>query len=59
MYFVSGELDGNKTVTNAPQWDRYFQRPGFDMTLVEYQGRGHENFSDEVLHIFDSIGAEA
>ncbi len=27
FYFVSGELDGNKTVTNAPQWERYFSRP--------------------------------
>ncbi len=26
FYFVSGELDGNKTVTNAPQWERYFSR---------------------------------
>jgi predicted esterase len=54
LYFVSGELDGQKTVTNAPQWERYFSRPsGWDMTLVEYQGRGHENFSDEIQHIFD------
>ena len=56
MYFVSGELDGNKTEINAPQWDKYFRTPGFDMTLVEYQGRGHENFSDEILRIFEWMG---
>jgi pimeloyl-ACP methyl ester carboxylesterase len=56
MYFVSGELDGGKTVTNAPQFDKYYMQPGWDMTLVEYQGRGHEHFSDEILRIFDWMG---
>ncbi len=60
MYFVSGELDGDKggtkTTTNAPQWDKYFKHAPFDITLVEYLGRGHENFSDEILRIFDWMG---
>jgi pimeloyl-ACP methyl ester carboxylesterase len=60
MYFVSGELDadkaGTKTVTNAPQWDKYFEHAPFDMTLVEYRGRGHENFSDEILRVFEWMG---
>ncbi len=29
---------------------------GWDVTLVEYQGRGHENFSDEIQRIFDWMG---
>ena len=61
FYFVAGEMDGNKTVTNGPQLDRYFIVPRqdqklWDMTYVEYQGRGHENFSDEILRIFDWMG---
>lgn len=61
FYFVAGEFDGNKTVTNGPVLDRVFTRPAkdpslWDITYVEYQGRGHENFSDEVLRIFDWMG---
>ncbi len=60
MYFVGGELDGDKggtkTTTNAPQWDKYFKHAPFDITLVEYLGRGHENFSDEILRLFDWMG---
>jgi hypothetical protein len=28
----------------------------FDVTLVEYRGRGHEHFSDEIQRIFDWMG---
>ncbi len=61
FYFVGGELDGNKTVTNGPQLDRYFGKTAkdhelWDVTYVEYQGRGHEHFSDEILRIFDWMG---
>jgi hypothetical protein len=31
--------------------DRYLRR-GFDATYVEYLGRGHEHFSDEIVRIF-------
>lgn len=61
FYFVGGELDGNKTVTNGPQFDRYFGKTAkehelWDVTYVEYQGRGHEHFSDEILRILDWMG---
>lgn len=57
LYFVSGELDANRTANNAPDWDRYLsQTRGWDMTLVEYEGRGHEHFSDEIQRIFDWMG---
>ncbi len=52
FYIVSGEFDGGKSVHNARDVDRYMKR-GFDVTVVEFRGRGHENFSDEVLRIFD------
>lgn len=52
MLVVGGELDGGRLAKNAMDLDRYLQK-GFDLTYVEYQGRGHENFSDEILRIFD------
>ena len=38
-----------------PRLDRYFVR-GFNTTVVEYLGRGHEHFSDEILRLFDWMG---
>ena len=55
FYAVGGELDGNKVKRNARNLDRYL-RYHFDTTVVEYQGRGHEHFHDEVQRIFDWMG---
>ena len=55
LYFVCGELDGTKMQSNAQQFDLYLQRR-YSTTVVEYQGRGHEEFSDEILHLFDWMG---
>ena len=52
FYVVSGELDGDKMVQNARDLDRYLKR-GYPVTVVEYIGRGHEHFSDEIQNIFD------
>jgi pimeloyl-ACP methyl ester carboxylesterase/tetratricopeptide (TPR) repeat protein len=52
FYVVNGELDGGKPARNALDLDRYLRR-GFDTTVVEYRGRGHEDFSDEILRMFD------
>jgi len=52
FYVVLGELDGTKLTYNARDLDRYLQR-GYNCTVVEYLGRGHEHFSDEILRIFD------
>ena len=43
---------------NAREFDRYLksQHPLYDVTVVEYQGRGHEHFHDEILRIFDWMG---
>jgi len=54
-YFVCGELDGDKHVRNARDFDRYLQR-AFDVTVCEFQGRGHEFFADELLPLFDWMG---
>ncbi|MEX2174815.1 MAG: peptidase [Pirellulaceae bacterium] len=53
MYFVCGEKDGNKLAQNSIDWDRYLTRIGFDTMIVQYQGRGHEHFHDEIQTIFD------
>ena len=55
FYVVAGELDGAKLAKNARDLDRYLRR-GFDTTVVEYPGRGHEDFYDEILRIFDWMG---
>jgi len=55
IYVVGGELDGACLKRNAVDLDRYLTR-GFDTTYVEYRGRGHEHFSDEILRIFDWLG---
>ncbi len=55
FYFVCGELDGARMVRNARDLDRYLKR-GYNATVVEYLGRGHEDFSDEILRLFDWMG---
>jgi len=52
FYVVAGELDGDKMHRNARDLDRYLRR-GFDCTLVEFHGRGHEHFYDEIQRIFE------
>jgi pimeloyl-ACP methyl ester carboxylesterase len=51
LYLVGGELDAATFQRNTMDLDRYFAK-GFDTTYVEYRGRGHEHFSDEILRIF-------
>ena len=53
FYFVSGEKDSNKHAANAIDWDRYLLHSGFDTTIVQYQGRGHEHFHDEIQKLLD------
>jgi pimeloyl-ACP methyl ester carboxylesterase len=55
LYFVCGELDGGRMSTNARDLDHYLTR-GYNTTVVEYLGRGHEDFYDEIQRIFDWMG---
>jgi predicted esterase len=56
FYFVGGELDpGRTTAANAGDWDRYFIH-NYNITVVEYLGRGHDNFADEIIRLFDWMG---
>lgn len=52
FYFVGGELDGLKMEQNGRDLDRYLTRRDFDVMVVEYLGRGHEPFADEILRQF-------
>jgi predicted esterase len=52
LYFISGEKDGDKRVRNATDWDRYLTHSGYDVMIVEYQGRGHESFHDDIQNLF-------
>ncbi|MCH2114948.1 MAG: esterase family protein [Pirellulales bacterium] len=51
LYFVAGEKDGKIMVNNAAVLDKYFLKR-FDTTVVEFLGRGHESFHDEILEAF-------
>lgn len=55
FYFVCGEFDSSRMLANSRDWDRYL-RKGYNVTVVEYLGRGHEDFSDEILRLFDWMG---
>ncbi len=52
FYVLAGELDGEKTKNNARDLDRYMNAR-YDVTVTEYIGRGHEDFYDDIQHIFD------
>ena len=52
FYVVQGELDGDKVKDNATDLNRYMIHR-YDVTVVEYQGRGHEDFYEDIQNIFD------
>ncbi|HEX7446591.1 MAG TPA: peptidase [Pirellulales bacterium] len=50
LYLVTGELDGNDE--NVMRLDRCLSH-GYNLTAVEFVGRGREHFSDEIFRLFD------
>ena len=63
QYFVIGEMDGDNLALNQPEFDRYLSRAGFrssetgyDTMIVEYRGRGHEHFYEEIHRLFEWMG---
>jgi len=52
FYVVLGGLDGGRITRNALVLDRYLKN-GYNATVVDYIGRGHEHFLDEQLLLFD------
>lgn len=57
MYLVFGEMDGAVWVKDATNLDHYLTR-GTNTTVVQFKGRGHEHFSDELLRLFDWMGRQ-
>ena len=53
MYFVGGEMDGDRISKNGRVWDDYMSKIGYDVMVVDYLGRGHEHFQEEIHRIFD------
>jgi predicted esterase len=57
FYLICGERDGGnrslrKQSKTAGDLNRYLTR-GYDTTVVEFEGRGHEDFSDEIQRLFE------
>jgi pimeloyl-ACP methyl ester carboxylesterase len=62
LYFVTGELDAsvNRNM-NYYNFNRYLMAgntENYQCTVVTYIGRGHESFSDEILHLIDWMGRQ-
>src|SRR4029079_2225015 len=56
LYFICGERDGNKWAPNAVEWDRYLKHAdasAWDVMIVQYQGRGHESYHDDIQNVFE------
>jgi predicted esterase len=53
MYFIGGERDGGWLNDNGTELDRYLKGSKYDVTVVQYLGRGHEHFQDEIQRLFD------
>ncbi len=47
-YFVGGDLDVGRLQANCSLWDRSLKSGRFDTVVVLYQGRGEEDYNDEL-----------
>ena len=52
LYFVGGAKDGARLGLNSRDHNRYLTRGEIDAMIVEYLGRGHESYYDEILELF-------
>ncbi|HTN74769.1 MAG TPA: peptidase, partial [Pirellulaceae bacterium] len=52
LYYVAGEMDGDRFSKCAIVLDKYLTRTGYDAVVVQFQGRGHEHFHDEIQNMF-------
>ena len=52
LYYVRGDRDAKRIQLTGRDLDRYLTRAGFDAMVIEYRGRGHEHFQEEILNIF-------
>ena len=52
LYLVTGQLDGADVEENTMRLDRCLSH-GYNVTAVEFVGRGREHFSDEIFRLFE------
>jgi predicted esterase len=52
LYYIAGEMDGDRFAKCAQVLDKYLKYTGYDAVVVQYQGRGHEHFYDDIQNIF-------
>jgi enterochelin esterase-like enzyme len=52
LYVVDGEKNGQSPASNTALLERMMAN-GYDAVYTEFKGRGHENFSDQTLPLFD------
>lgn len=52
LYLVTGQLDGDDAAENTLRLDRCLSH-GYNVTAVEFVGRGREHFSDEIFRLFE------
>ena len=52
LYLVTGQLDGADAEGNTMRLDRCLSH-GYNVTAVEFVGRGREHFSDEIFRLFE------
>ncbi len=54
LYAIGGELDGGKLAASRETLDWGMDRSAaYDMTYVQYKGRGVEPFAEETTHLFE------
>lgn len=58
FYFVHGEKDHLRSEKNSMDWNRHLRLYGFDTMVVEYQGRVHEHFLEDIENICDWIDVQ-
>jgi hypothetical protein len=52
-YFVTGQRDFGRIEHNKLVWNKWLQKPNFDVTLIEYHGRLAESFAEELPKMFE------
>jgi pimeloyl-ACP methyl ester carboxylesterase len=52
LYYVAGEMDGDRFAKCSQVLDKYLKYVGYDAVVVQYQGRGHEHFYDDIQNMF-------
>ena len=56
FYFVGVRWTVACSISTSRDWNRLLTHTGYDTMIVEYRGRGHEHFQDEIQRIFTWMG---